>query len=101
MVSNHFSRWQDALPLPEATAPVVAMALDKRVFSYLGIPEQLHSDHGAQFESQLITKLCQLWRVDKTKTTPYHPQANGVAERNNRGLGESLRAMLLDCGQDE
>ena len=48
-----------------------------------------------------MTELCQLWKVDKTKTTPYHPQANGVVERTSQGLGESLRAMLIACGQDE
>ena len=101
MITDHFSRWQDAIPLPEATAPVVATALDEKIFCYLGLPEQLHSDQGAQFESQLMVELCQLWRVDKIKTTPYHPQSNGSVERNNRGLGESLRALLLDCGQDE
>ena len=73
VVSDHFSEWQDALPLPEATTPVVATALDERVFSYLGLPKQLHSDQGAQFESQLMTELCHLWRVDKTKTTPLSP----------------------------
>ena len=48
-----------------------------------------------------MTELCQLWGVDKTRTTPYHPQANGIVERNNRGLGDSLRSMLLGRGQDE
>ena len=101
VVSDHFSRWQDALPLPEPTAPVLATPLDKRIFSYLGLPEQLHSDQGAQFESQLMTELCQIRKIDKTKTTPYHPQSNGVVERNNRGLEDPLQAMLFDCGQDE
>ena len=67
----------------------------------MGLPEQLHLDQGAQFESQLMAEFCQLWKTDNTKTTPYHPQSNGVVERNNRGLGHSLQAMLLDCGQDE
>ena len=98
---DHFTRWQDALAIPDATAPVVAAALDERVFCYMGLPEQIHTDQGAQFESQLMTELCQLWGVDKTRTTPYHPQANGMVERNNRGLGDSLRAMLLGRGQDE
>jgi len=101
VLTDHFTRWQDALALPDATAPVVASALDERVFCYLGLPEQIHTDQGAQFESQLMAELCLLWNVEKTRTTPYHPQANGVVERNNRLLGDSLRAMLLNRGQDE
>ena len=61
----------------------------------------MHTDQGAQFESQLMSELCQLWNVAKTHTTPYHPQANGMVERNNRGLGDSLRTLLLNRGQDE
>ena len=54
-----------------------------------------------ELKSQLMTELCQLWGVDKTRTTPFHPQANGMVERNNKGLGDSLRAMLLGKGQEE
>ena len=46
VLTDHFSRWQDALPLPDATAPTVATILDERIFCYLGLPEQLHSDQG-------------------------------------------------------
>ena len=101
VLTDHFTRWQDAIAIPDATAPVVATALDERVFCYLGLPEQIHTDQGAQFESQLMAELCQLWKVEKTRTTPYHPQANGIVERNNRLLGDSLRTMLIDRGQDE
>ena len=59
VLMDHFTRWQDAIPLTEATAPVVASTLDERVFCYLGLPEQLHTDQGAQFESQLLAELCQ------------------------------------------
>lgn len=44
------------LVLPDATAPVVAWALDEKVFCYMGLPEQIHTDQGAQFESQLMTE---------------------------------------------
>ena len=57
MLADHFTRWQDAIALPDATAPVVATALDERVFCYLGLPEQIHTDHGAQFESLLMAEL--------------------------------------------
>ena len=48
-----------------------------------------------------MSELCSLWDVKKTHTTPYHPQANGVVERNNWVLGDSLRALLLRRGQDK
>ena len=101
VLTDHFTRWQDALAIADATAPTVASVLDKRVFCYLGLPERIHSDQGAQFQSQLMQELCQLWGVTKTSTTPYHPQSNGLVERNNRRLGDSLRALLLRRGQDE
>ena len=101
VLTDHFTRWQDALALPDATAPVVATALDERVFCYFGLPEQIHTDQGAQFESSLLKELCQMWNVHKSHTTPYHPQANGIVERNNRGLGDSLRTLLLNRGQEE
>ena len=79
-LTDHFTQWQGTLALPDATAPVVENALDRRVFCYLGLPEQIHTNQGAQFESQLMAKLCQLWNVGKTHTTSYHPQDNGVCK---------------------
>jgi len=65
------------------------------------LPEHLHSDQGAQFQSQLLSDLCHLWGVNKSWTTPYLPQGNGVVECNNWMLGDSLRSLLLGRGQEE
>ena len=48
-----------------------------------------------------MEQLCRMWGVSKSHTTPYHPQANGMVERNNRNLGDSLRALLLTSGHNE
>ena len=79
----------------------MATTLDQRVFCYFCLPEQLHSDQGTQFKSQPMEELCDLWRVEKTHTTPYHPQSNGLVERGNRSLGDSLRTLLLRRGQEK
>ena len=102
VLSEHFTRWQDAIPIPNATAPTVAEALDTRVFSYLGLPEAIGSDQGAQFQSELMDELCELWRVDKRRMTPFHPAGNGVCERGNHTLGNSLLALLLNqCAHED
>ena len=49
VLTDHFTRWQDALAISDATAPVVASTLDERIFCHLGLPEQIHMDQEAQF----------------------------------------------------
>ena len=99
VIADHFTKWQDAFPLPDATAPTIATVLEERVFCYFGLPEQLHSDQGAQFEGDLMVELCDLWGIRKSRTSPYHPQGNGVVERGNRTLGDALRTLLLTKSQ--
>jgi len=101
VLTDHFTRWTDALAISDASAPTVARVLDQHVFCYFGLPEQIHSDQGAQFQSQLMSDLCCLWGVNQSRTTPYHPEENGVVERNNRMLGDALRSLLFGRSQEE
>ena len=86
VVGDYFTKWAEAIPLPNHTAPVVADALVTEVFLRLGTLRILHSDQGAEFQSQLIVEICKLLEVSKTRTTPYHPQSDGMVERLNRTL---------------
>jgi len=101
LLTDHFTRWADALAIRDASAPTVARALDQHVFCYFGLPEQIHTDQGAQFQSQLMKDLCRVWGVNQSRTTLCHPQGNGVVERNNRMLGDALRSLLLGKSQVE
>ena len=53
-------------------------------------PEQLHSDQGKQFESAVIQEICNLLGIRKTRTSPYHPQCDGLMEQSNRTLVDML-----------
>jgi len=48
-----------------------------------------------------MSDLCRLWGVNQSRTTPYHPQGNGVVQRNNRMLGDALWNLLLGRSQEE
>ena len=78
VLTDHFTRWSDAITIPDVTASMVAGVLEERIFSYFGLPEVIQTEQGAQFQ-----ELCQLWGVDRSRKTPYRSEGNGIVERNN------------------
>ena len=60
----------------------------------------LHSDQGANFNSQAIQSLCKILGINKTRTTAYHPQCNGQVERFNRTLQSILSKLVSENQKD-
>ena len=86
VITDHFTRFAQAIPTRNMTAKTTADALLNGFIVHYGIPKKIHSDQGANFESRLIHELCAIMGCDKSRTTPYHPMGNGMTERYNRTL---------------
>ena len=91
---DYYTKWVQAWPLPDHRAATVAQALMTDLFLPFGVPMQLHSDQGREFESRLIAELCRSYDIDKTRTTPYRPQSDGLVERFNRTVLQMLRTFV-------
>ena len=98
MMVDHFSKFTVAAPVMAFTALEAAKAIWERWVPLCGIPETIHSDKGSQFESALFTEVMMHMGCIKTHTSGYHPQGNGLAERQNRTIVESLRIV---CGEEK
>lgn len=85
VITDFFTKYAVAIPTPNQKARTVAKCLWENFIVHYGIPEKLHSDQGADFESKTIKELCDLAGIHKVRTTPYHPRGNPV-ERFNRTL---------------
>ncbi|PIK44769.1 putative transposon Ty3-I Gag-Pol polyprotein [Apostichopus japonicus] len=92
-MTDAFTKYAQAVPCRNQTAPVVAKALRDHRFSHYGTPLRIHSDRGRNFESGLIREICKLYGIEKTRTTPYYPQGNGQTERFNRTLCGMVRSL--------
>ena len=96
VVADLFTRWMEAFPIPNQEASIIANKLVDEVFMHFGIPTQLHSDQGPQFESKLMSEVCKLLGIQKSRTTPYHPQCDGMVECFNRTLLSMLATHCKD-----
>lgn len=98
VVGDYFSKWTEAYPVPNQEAETLAQVLMNEWVSRYGTPRSLHSDQGRSFESNLFQQLCQLLDISKTRTSPYHPQSDGMIERFNRTL-LSMLVFYVDANQ--
>ena len=64
----------------------------RHVFSSHGIPVQIVSDNGPQFTSSDFAKFLKQNGIKHSRTSPYHPDSNGEAERFVRTFKEAMKA---------
>ena len=100
VISDYFTKWIESYALPDQTAVTVAEKIVSEFVSRFGVPRQLHSDQGTNFESKVMAEICKLLGMEKTRTTPLHPQSDGQVERFNRTLVEMLRGKLQPDQKD-
>ena len=93
---DHFSKWAEAIPLRNHTAPTVARALMVHVFSRFGAPQQILTDRGSEFESDLFRSLMEWMEIEKLRTTVFKASTNGVVERFHRTLNSMLAKVVND-----
>ena len=98
VLTDVFSRWVEAYPLPDQTAESTAVCLADRTTPY-GSPLLLYSDRGTSFLNAIIAAFCRIWHIQQHFTSAHHPQANGLVERFNATLCDMLRAYSVDTGQ--
>ena len=55
------------------------------------MPSVLLTDQGRNIESNVSQSICHLLHINKRRTTPYHPQSDGLCERLNGILQLLLR----------
>lgn len=79
---DYATRYPEAVALSTIDTETIADELIK-IFSRVGLPDEILTDQGSNFTSQLMMDICHCLSVKKLRTTPYHPMCNGLVERFN------------------
>ena len=93
IITDHYSRFAQAVKTSNQTAFTTAQAAYDHFFSKYGFPEKIVTDQGTNFESHLFKDLCKAAKITKLRTTSCHPQGNGNSERFNYTLINMIRTL--------
>ena len=97
VVCDYATRYPEAVPLSSTDAEHVAEELG-RIFSRVGIPEEILTDQGANFMSRLLAEIYKFLQIKLIWTSPYHPQTDGLVKRFNRTLKVMVEKMSSSEG---
>ena len=95
LIGDLFSKYIEAVPLVNQSAPNVVQALKERWILKYGNPLFLLSDQGSNVDGTLVQEVCKALHIKKRRSSAFHSQGNGFAERNIRNIREVIRTLLL------
>ena len=82
------------------TAASTREFVKKKLIEVFGTPYAILSDQGRNFESRDFDEFCKSLGIKKVRTTAYHPQCNGLAERTIKTIKQMLSAYVSSTHDD-
>ena len=88
---DHFTKYAEAVPCITASAEETCDHLINTLIARHGCPMTFQSDNRTAFVGELTKELMRRSQVAQAHSATYHPQTNGLVERQNRTLVSMLR----------
>ena len=91
LVDAH-SKWLEVVPVSAATSMVTIEKL-RTIFATHGLPERIVTDNGSVFTSEEFENFLHGNGIAHTRTAPYHPASNGLAERSVQTFKQGIKRL--------
>lgn len=98
--TEYLTKWPEIFAVPTINAETIAKLLVNEIIPRHGAPRTLLSDRGKNFLSLLVAEVCKLYSIKKVNTTSYHPQTDGLVERMNSTLCQTLSMFVSKNHKD-
>ena len=96
---DYATRYPEAIALPSIETERVAEALVE-IFSRVGVPNEMLTDCGSQFTSEIMKEVARLLSLQQLTTSAFHAQCNSLVERSHATLKQMLRRMCVERPKD-
>ena len=88
--TDYLSKWAITQAVPDCTAETAARFLVERLIFQYGAPKKLLTDQGSHFVANLFEAITARCGIHHLTASTYHPQTNGLTERFNSTLANSI-----------
>jgi len=96
VATDYLTKWVVAQPIRDKRASTIAHVIYTRIICIFGCPHFILTDGGSEFCNQLNREVCLRLGIERQVSSPHHPRTNGLTERVNRTLCESLARYVLE-----
>jgi hypothetical protein len=79
IICVHFTKWIELYSLKTMEAVEVANKISSFVCRH-GVPDKIITDQATNYQSNLISELYEVLDIEKARTSPYHPESDGLSE---------------------
>ena len=90
---DYFPKWHEAKAVKDKSAPTVAKFL-KEIICWHGFMRIQINNQGKEFGNEVSENLNKMTGTEQRITSACHPQSNGLCERQNRTIKDSLVKIL-------
>ena len=87
---DYLTKWIEAKPINAKEATKITQFLFEEIITRHGVPKEIISDNGLEFSNNLMKEFCDKHGIQQRFASPYHPQTNGLVERVNRTLADTI-----------
>nr|GEX43194.1 reverse transcriptase domain-containing protein [Tanacetum cinerariifolium] len=94
VVVDYFTKWIEAKAVATISGSQVNKFVGDNIVCHFGLPEEIVTDNGKQFSGDPFKDWCEKLNIVQCFDSVKHPQSNGLVERENRSLGEGIKARL-------
>lgn len=91
VATEYATKWAEAAAIPDKSAMTVARFLYSSIICRFGCFKTLQSDQGSEFCNKVVACILELCGIRHSVSSAYHPQTNGLTERYNQTLCNSLQ----------
>ena len=92
-----FTRYVELFPLADQEASSLVKAFEQGwIYRGHGVRTRILSDQGSSIDGEKLREFCRSLGIEKKRTTPYHPETDGMAERNIGMVKQVIRCLQLD-----